>query len=482
MYLKEALIYFPRCTQALHALAVALHAVAGSQDDLAVVETLLRKACTASLEKPGIPTTDADADADADANAGVHASAGAGTGASASALSTGDREDLLELLELDHALEKLAQREAKSRLCLLLCQSGRHNEACKYLRSLGHTWRLSRAVLNYSIPSSVETPDPPASPAGTGSGASKGEQIARCWDSVLSDGELKYLRSMFRPDSPYWSAHRYDLSSNSGREVGYISYQYPFTERKAVCYLEKVIEKLQKLVQNAFPAVAPVSSSAGECTTAEWWVHSRVHSSGHQLHYDSDETALGDGHTPCHPIASCVVYLDDNDNNDTSVCTGGPTVVTNQTLGGSLATTGYLCHPKVNRVCAFDGRYLHGVLPGKGPSRVPGSRRLTFMVGFWRTLRARPKTSPGAGQMLPAPDGSPFTSCRELHAEWRAALQSGTEDESEQEGNPATASRAIASVSPEPVDAVWEPVDAQTTSLRLGGVGLPKYNACFQGF
>jgi len=43
--------------------------------------------------------------------------------------------------------------------------------------------------------------------------------------------------------------------------------------------------------------------------TAEWWVHSRPHSNGHQLHFDSDETRIMAGRTPQHPIVSTVLYL-----------------------------------------------------------------------------------------------------------------------------------------------------------------------------
>jgi hypothetical protein len=42
---------------------------------------------------------------------------------------------------------------------------------------------------------------------------------------------------------------------------------------------------------------------------AEWWVHSRPHSNGHQLHFDSDETRIMGGRTPQHPLVSTVLYL-----------------------------------------------------------------------------------------------------------------------------------------------------------------------------
>lgn len=41
-------------------------------------------------------------------------------------------------------------------------------------------------------------------------------------------------------------------------------------------------------------------------------------------------------------------------------CVGGPTLMTNQLLGGPLATRGWLAFPATNRLTMFDARYLHG--------------------------------------------------------------------------------------------------------------------------
>ena len=46
---------------------------------------------------------------------------------------------------------------------------------------------------------------------------------------------------------------------------------------------------------------------------------------------------------------------------------GGPTLVTTQRLTSKrLADRGWIVHPRVNRVCMFDGGVLHGVIPGRG--------------------------------------------------------------------------------------------------------------------
>ena len=81
-------------------------------------------------------------------------------------------------------------------------------------------------------------------------------------------------------------------------------------------------------------------------------MHSRPHCGGHQFHFDSDETGISEGMKAQHPIASCVLYLSSD--------AGGPTVVTDQTLGGPLASRGWLCFPRTNRLVAFDARFLHG--------------------------------------------------------------------------------------------------------------------------
>lgn len=183
---------------------------------------------------------------------------------------------------------------------------------------------------------------------------------------------------------------------------------------------------------------------------------------GHQLHFDSDDEGQGGVR---HPIITAIVYLSDNtspaqrqpgcrdsnsaagaglDSGTVSGCccgacgaeqagscgcvqqewVGGPTVMTDQVLGGPLATQGWLAHPATNRVVFFDGRYLHGeravlgrgcwvaaarrlalrthgecdqgmcwaagagVVPGRGSAPSDG-RRCTLMMAFWRDLKCR---------------------------------------------------------------------------------------------
>lgn len=59
-------------------------------------------------------------------------------------------------------------------------------------------------------------------------------------------------------------------------------------------------------------------------------------------------------------------------------------MVTDQ-LAAALGTRGWLVDPAENRLSAYDGRYLHGVVPGAGRApEAPEGRRVTFMVAFWK--------------------------------------------------------------------------------------------------
>lgn len=92
---------------------------------------------------------------------------------------------------------------------------------------------------------------------------------------------------------------------------------------------------------------------------------------GHQLHYDSDDEGQGGVRNP---IFTSVLYLAPNTSSSTASTSssstagceqqpsfvGGPTLITDQVLGGPLAAKGWLAYPAANRFTMFDGRYLHG--------------------------------------------------------------------------------------------------------------------------
>ena len=78
--------------------------------------------------------------------------------------------------------------------------------------------------------------------------------------------------------------------------AGYFSYQYPL--RISICPRECRANSgsgVWARVEEMFPQVK-------RATIAEWWVHNRPHASGHQLHFDSDETRIEEGGKPRHQL------------------------------------------------------------------------------------------------------------------------------------------------------------------------------------
>lgn len=291
------------------------------------------------------------------------------------------------------AAEQRAAESAGHRLLLLLCQTQRCEKADEILRSLGYKLRLAEELLNY--------------PLGISRAQKLGQQLlmasdtvrevpamAVC-DDVLPPHLLQRFQTVFAPESSFWRQHHYDPLQSLSRSVGFFSYVYPFTERRAVSVQEQVVDLLLTIAPD-------LGVDLSQAQVAEWWVHSRVHAAGHQLHYDSDEKHMARGGAPRHPLFSCVIYLCDSD-------TGGPTVLTDQRLNSTQrGIQAWLCMPKMNRLLFFDATYLHGVLPGVGAQ---GQRRLSFMVGFWSSLSSVLEgEKPGAAHCYPpVPAAAPLT-------------------------------------------------------------------------
>ena len=405
-FLREALVLFPRSVEALLLLAMSLKPLAATLGELREVEELLRKA---AVTKAALISAEAPAEED----------------------------------RVYTARDVTAADTAQQALALLLCQSGRSGEASKHLLAQKFTWRLSDQVLDYPLSASTMALD-----ANT-------DSYIQAFDNVFPAPVMNHLQHAFRPSSPFWSEHHYDITTNSSRKVGYFSYLYPLKARQAASSVEQVIDMVYAIALEKFPAVR-------DCSVCEWWVHSRPHPSGHQLHFDSDETKIEDGGSPHHPICSSVLYITEGD------AIGGPTLMTDQTLAsGTLAEKGWLCHPKHGRLCLFDAKHLHGVIPGKGVSPDPKARRLTFMVGFWMSISARNRglDEPGAGQPFPTSD-SKYTWPAEV------ALQ--------QDGFLLNAA-SVQKVEPIQLSDVWEPIEA-ATGESLAKRPTPCYGSCFQGF
>ena len=102
----------------------------------------------------------------------------------------------------------------------------------------------------------------------------------------------------------------------------------------------------------------------------EVWAHSRPYFTSHQLHFDTAREGLG-----LRPVCSTVAYL---------TKAGGPTLVTQQMRPEGAVKGGFLVEPEEGRVSCFDGRLLHGVLPG---GREEGGERVTLMCAFWKEVR-----------------------------------------------------------------------------------------------
>jgi len=108
-----------------------------------------------------------------------------------------------------------------------------------------------------------------------------------------------------------------------------------------------------------------------DITSCEWWVHQRAvgRGWGHELHFDVEERTMELTGRVVHPAVSSVVYLSDD---------GDPTLVIDETLDAPLGgRTAYCANPLPRSFMAFDGRLLHGVLPGpfahgepRGPPKV----------------------------------------------------------------------------------------------------------------
>lgn len=190
---------------------------------------------------------------------------------------------------------------------------------------------------------------------------------------------------------------------------------------------------------------------------------------------------------------------------------------------GKLARKGWLCHGRENRVCFFDAKRLHGVVPGRGvPPEAKGEgeekrRRITFMVGFWKGhIPSRP---------APPPQKQEYTGWGDDMAnntETRKGLHNGKgRGEDDEESEQPCANMAVPSLSAEGVpcprwlrdawrfgetlegvrgkgneqrtpargglialDRVWEKVgsDENKGTCTMEGESPPLYQECFQGF
>ena len=182
-------------------------------------------------------------------------------------------------------------------------------------------------------------------------------------DGILSSNMLGHLQHVFRPSSPFWSEHQYNPIANSSRTAGYFSYVYDLRELPSNS-IEQIICVLFEKVKKMFPSIeydknkisikkdskknnvkdsllkkemlpnkikmkkgenkvekeenkdrnvgekgdeeVEEEGEGEECVYAEWWVHTRPHSSGHQLHFDSDNEGTEVRVCICMCVCICV--------------------------------------------------------------------------------------------------------------------------------------------------------------------------------
>jgi hypothetical protein len=257
-------------------------------------------------------------------------------------------------------------------LATLLLQSStindnQRNQITTLLRERGFRYRLSEEALTQSHLAPSDTPLP----------------HANAWNHVLPPALFDKISKGLSSESSFWTSHNYSDGSSGRPPSPYFSYVVPLT-KSPTTVLMSIIDVIQRNIATTFPEVM-------NCSAAEWWCHCRPHSSGHQFHFDSDDEGRGGVRNP---VASCVLNLTEG--------VGGETLVTTQTVNAtSLMHDGWLCEGRRNRLLAFKGNLLHGVVPGAGTVAAPSQshpRRITFMVAFWKKIRVQDDPNPGAAR------------------------------------------------------------------------------------
>jgi hypothetical protein len=380
--------------------------------------------------------------------------------------------------------------QALNGLALLLHQEQRFDRLQQLLSSAGFRYRLSDAIICYPHHHHSSNHD-----AAYKQLLKEGSRYVRVLDNALPVPIVQHLRRAFSNTSAFWREHHYSTIPASG----YFSYLHPLQPSDQPpatssgqlvdsagtqyqhCFngFDQIIAHVHALVLGMFPKVA-------QARYAEWWAHCRPHSSGHQLHFDSDDEGRGGVRNP---IVSTVIFL------STSNRIGGPTLVTNQAfVSRKLADRGWLAHPADNRIVMFDGSVLHGVIPGHG---VPDQqlqhegdggdgRRITLMIAFWKDAIARPGNSPGANRLFPqtCPTSTSTTStiATATSYSWQHLLAPLLPHQSFSYADAPSPQEAI----PIGVSQIWQDVNIDENKRNLCNVAalrlLPAYHLCFQGF
>jgi hypothetical protein len=299
-------------------------------------------------------------------------------------------------------------------------------------------------------------------------------------ENVLPTSIFDALQYSFRPESRYWNEFYCKVSSNTSDDTDdtliqkktnqFASHNIPIPTLPSSVYSDSIqqskslLEQVAIITQHQLKCNFPDIMNA---TSVEVWAHRRPLDGQHQLHYDLDEillwkhrkgqqerdetiTAVKDGAKrlktthratsdsdysgiSC-PIVSCVltIYIPNQQLGTCSICgsigNSAPTIICNQSIKDpdcSISNNGYLCYPYPNRLLAFEGSMLHGVMPGipqssstssddengsscsddscnlgsqKASNKTAvsdGNQRITLMIGYWK------KVCLGSGEVGP---------------------------------------------------------------------------------
>lgn len=363
------------------------------------------------------------------------------------------------------------QAQARAKYILMLCQQQRPPAQRSGVQGLslgpqgvklrhhlingGFQCKLARGVLRYprEMPSAATEALAALQP---------GPGVSCALDGALPAEMLAKLQAAFAPDSPFWAEHAYTCGVSP-----FFSYVHSLEGPPRTGF-----DRVLRFLQGRAEACGFFASR--QARYAEWWAHCRPHGVGHQVHFDSDDEGIGGIRNP---IVSSALYL-------TGGGVGGPTLVTDQRrvgAGSGLARRGWLVLPKENRYLLFDGRLLHGVVPGRGVAgggdgecthglwREEPARRVTLMVAFWPHIRQRESARPGAARPFPYEHVAPGASSS---VSWPSLFDWPTKED----GRPAEAPEPTQTPM-RPIQPVWEPVDGEKMPD-----GMPEYDECFQGF
>ena len=360
-----------------------------------------------------------------------------------------DSEPLKKKTKIGHCgLDRSDYINASEKFALLLCQSGRCKKAKKGLASIGFTCRLAKRVLDYPEESEESCED-----SSSHIDHKQQQKPAPCTivDNFLSQAELEGLQSVFESTTAsYWTSHDYAVEPPSP----YFSYVLTLEqiETDGFGFIGKLIQKVLhcSLLTDKFPKLS-------NTRYIEMWAHNRPHASGHQLHFDSDDEGRGGIRNP---IISTILYIADGDDD----IAGGPSMVTNQKLSDEkLASKGWMSSPKPYRLVAFDGRYLHGVVPGKGTQQ---GRRVTLMFAFWDDIKIRRGLGKGSARPFP----------KNVLPPWASKLTKPMDENAAKTDNVYTNCKTT---EPIELDRVYETLEGKAWKKNQK---MPAYDEVFQGF